>query len=183
MSQKKDQLEDTAQQIVQRSGLSKLSFRTLADEVGVKSSSVHYYFREKGDLAEVIIENYSNDFLNKLKTISQRHKKPISQLEAFIKLFDEVAAQDKFCLCGMMAAEVDSLSDRNRKNLLAYFTNLESWLTEVLKSADPVINMAPDQLAKVILSGLEGALLVDRVEQRKTRLKAQRSFVRMILAS
>ena len=37
---------------VQKAGLSHLSFRTLASDAGIKSSSVHYYFPEKTDLAQ-----------------------------------------------------------------------------------------------------------------------------------
>jgi len=56
MTDKRTEIETAATEAVQRSGLNNVSFRTLADSVGVKSSSVHYYFAEKSDLANAIIE-------------------------------------------------------------------------------------------------------------------------------
>jgi len=59
MTDKRDHLQQLAQVHVQRGGLKGLSFRTLADEAGIKSSSVHYYFPEKADLAAALIERYA----------------------------------------------------------------------------------------------------------------------------
>ena len=58
MSDKKTQLESAATNSIQRTGLKDLSFRRLADEVGIKSASVHYYFPGKADLANSLIEKY-----------------------------------------------------------------------------------------------------------------------------
>jgi TetR/AcrR family transcriptional regulator, transcriptional repressor for nem operon len=55
MANKRTELQTLAQAIVQRSGLRELSFRQLAEQTGVKSSSVHYYFPEKHDLTAVLI--------------------------------------------------------------------------------------------------------------------------------
>jgi len=53
---KRQKLEEVAITAVQHGGLKSLSFRTLADEVGIKSSSVHYHFPEKSHLAKALIE-------------------------------------------------------------------------------------------------------------------------------
>jgi len=58
MTEKRENLQDLAQEHVRHYGLKGLSFRTLAEEAGIKSSSVHYYFPEKSDLATALIERY-----------------------------------------------------------------------------------------------------------------------------
>ena len=63
LKDKREMLEQTALDLVQRHGLSGVSFRTLADEVGIKSSSVHYHFPDKSDLTNVLIERYSDCLL------------------------------------------------------------------------------------------------------------------------
>ena len=83
MSDKRDELESVAIEEVQRAGLNTLSFRTLADRVGIKSSSVHYYFPEKGNLASAIIERYHEAFGAKLAAIDRRRLGPRRKLEAF----------------------------------------------------------------------------------------------------
>ena len=44
---KKDEIIELACDALQRKGVSGFSFRDLADAVGVKSSSVHYHFKNE----------------------------------------------------------------------------------------------------------------------------------------
>ena len=180
MSNKRTELEKKAANAVQQIGLSNLSFRTLADEAGIKSSSVHYYFPEKAHLANAIISNYTQQFNEKLVDISQKKISPLKKLESFIQIFEGVVNDNKFCLCGMMAAEVASLQDESRKLLDHYFTTVEDWLCEIFKDSKEqlCIDIKPRQLARIVMSGLEGAILIDRVEGKSNRLRAQRELIR-----
>ena len=181
MSKKREELETAATAAVQESGIQNLSFRTLADEVGVKSSSVHYYFPEKNDLIEVLIKRYHDAFLDQLKSIDQRRLTPRGKLDAFLKIFEGVLADDKFCLCGMMAAEIKSLNETHKALLRVYFKDLEDWLIHVIKQSEEPQDLRPRTLARVILSGLEGAILIDRVEGQQDRIKAQRELIRHLV--
>lgn len=179
MSEKRLKLEEVATNAVQRSGLHNLSFRTLADEVGVKSSSVHYYFPEKSHLARALIEKYTVEFNDKLIAIDNKKLKPAKKLDAFIKIFEHVIKQDKFCLCGMMAAEVATLDDTNRQLLSDYFRQAENWLTTIFDetSENTTSSIKPRELARIVISGLEGAILLDRVDGERNHLRAQRKFL------
>jgi len=180
MSDKRTQLENAAIDSVQRSGFNNLSFRSIASDVGIKSSSVHYYFPEKSDLAAALIEKYSVDFSDKLRAIGNRNISPKSKLDAFVKLFEDAIDDEKFCLCGMMAAEVYSLNSSNRQALLDYFQFMEDWVTSILEgdNVSAFGTMKPRVLARMLVSGLEGAILIDRVDGRRDRLKSQREFIR-----
>ena len=179
MSEKRNELEALAREKVQRSGLRDLSFRTLADEVGVKSSSVHYYFPEKGDLTAALIGNYSRDFMQRLTAVSAGESTLGLKLMAFVNLFEEAAANDKLCLCGMLAAELSALDDECRSLLERFFKHSEEWLFGVLNEhkADVANPLPLDKLAAVMMSGLEGALLLDRVHGAGTHLQAQRQLI------
>lgn len=179
MSKKRSIMEEVATDAVQRAGLHSLSFRTLADEVGVKSSSVHYYFPEKSSLARVLIENYTEAFSEKLADIDRRKLMPRKKLEAFVKLFEEMIKEEKFCLCGMMAAEVATLNEDNRKLLSEYFRNVEDWLCATFEenAAEVKSEIKPRLLARIVMSGLEGAILIDRVDRSHSRLLAQRQLI------
>jgi TetR/AcrR family transcriptional repressor of nem operon len=178
-TQKREQLEQAALCSVQQSGLKGLSFRTLAAEVGVKSSSVHYYFPEKADLAFSLIQRYSEGFAVFLKTIDSDSSSSLRQkLDRFIDLFSQTATDDKMCLCGMMAAEVDQLDEKSRELLNRYFVASELWLRELFSTSRHELcsELPPELLAKVLMSGLEGALLLDRAQDSTDRLKAQRAL-------
>ena len=180
MSDKRNELEQKAANMVQEIGLSNLSFRTLADEAGIKSSSVHYYFPEKTHLANAIISNYTIQFSEKLKNIKQKKSSSLKKIESFIKIFEDVVNDDKLCLCGMMAAETANLEDESRLLLLHYFTQAEDWLCDVFKSDAHLLkpDIKPRQLARIVMSGLEGAILIDRIEGKPSRLRAQRQLIR-----
>jgi TetR/AcrR family transcriptional regulator, transcriptional repressor for nem operon len=178
MSDKRAELEQLASDCVQRSGLRELSFRTLAERVGIKSSSVHYYFPEKGDLTAVLIGNYTEQFIQRLHAISASGLTPSRQLMAFVDLFEEAARDDKLCLCGMLAAELASLDDTSRALLQQFFKRSEDWLRALLaRHPGPLaVGLPPARLAAILMSGLEGALLLDRVHGQAGHLKGQRQL-------
>ena len=179
MSVNKMRLEEVATDIVQRSGTAGISFRKLADEIGIKSSSVHHHYPEKSDLIQTIIASYSENFLAQLKEIENRRGKLQSKLTRFIDLFDQVADEEKFCLCGMMAAELGLLDQSSIQLLKKFFTDVEDWLESLLAAhrSELVCSNNTGVLAKNIISGLEGALLSDRVFGNKERIKSQRKRI------
>ncbi len=183
MTNKRKELKKVATDAVQRSGLQNLSFRTLADQVGVKSSSVHYYFPEKADLAASLIESYTDSFVEMLNAIDKKQLSLSDTIDAFIKIFEDVVKAKKFCLCGMMAAEVAMLNDANRSLLSNYFKILENWLSVHFENHKDQIDSAysPETLAQIVLSGLEGAILLDRVENGQVRLNAQRKLIKVLI--
>jgi len=183
MSDKKAQLERAAIDSVQRNGLKDLSFRTLASEVGIKSASVHYHFPGKADLANSLIEKYSDEFGLLLKTIDSDQHGLKSKLDNFIDIFENVLKDGKLCLCGIMAAEVERLDAQSRELLERYFELSEVWLAIVLEAERDKLatDLTSKKLAKIILSGLEGAILLDRVDGGFTRLEAQRDLIHSFL--
>ncbi len=101
------------------------------------------------------------------------------KLSAFTDLFEEAAQDDKLCLCGMLAAEMSSLDENCRSLLRGFFEQAEAWLAKILKQhKGELLNPMPiKQLAAVLMSGLEGALLLDRVHGAGNHLQAQRQLI------
>jgi len=184
MTDKRDQLQDIAQEHVQRGGLKNFSFRALAEEAGIKSSSVHYYFPEKADLGEALIERYSSALMSELKTISEHQWNLKKKLGAFVKIFESVAKDDLVCLCGMLAAEHDNLPEKNREQIKNFFLDMEKWLSTLLKKHKEELNtpMPALPLARSIISGLEGALLLDRAAGNNSCMAAQKTLIMGFLA-
>lgn len=179
MTDKRSELELLARDKVQRGGLRSLSFRTLAEEVGVKSSSVHYYFPEKDDLTAALIRKYSNEFMDRLEMVSASGDALRGKLNSFVDIFEQAARNDKLCLCGMLAAELSALDEGCRTLLRAFFDRSEEWLVRVLNEhkAEVASPLPPARLAAVMMSGLEGALLLDRVQGEGVHLEAQRQLI------
>lgn len=161
-----------------------MSFRTLADEVGVKSSSVHYHFPTKDDLAEAVIRSYTRAFSDALDGIDRRESSLVEKIDAFNELFADVVSHDDICLCGMMAAEVSSLNDSAKAALKGFFSTSEEWLKSVFQSHAEELKspLSAEELARIFLAGLEGATLIDRVESGSDRLAAYRALTRALVA-
>lgn len=183
MRGKRQQLEEAASEAVQRSGFHHLSFRTLANEVGVKSSSVHYYFPEKADLASALITAYTEAFKQRLHDIDRDKKTLRQKLDSLVKIFDSLIKTDKFCLCGMLAAEVAILDEKNKQLLNAYFSQAEDWLKATFKTHQNELStsLKPLALSRIVLSGLEGAILIDRVDGSVKYLRAQQALIRSLI--
>jgi TetR/AcrR family transcriptional regulator, transcriptional repressor for nem operon len=184
MSSKRDELEQVAAELVQTGGIGALSFRVLADRVGVKSSSVHYYFPEKNDLTAALIQNYTNGFATKLQAIAEREKTLKKKLLAYIGVFEEATANGRLCLCGMLSAEIAVLDSANRALLVAFFKLAESWLQSAFEQHADQLNVAidPKPLAQALLAGLEGAILLDRVQGGQNHFKGQKLLMMGLIA-
>ena len=72
----------------------------------------------------------------------------------------------KMCLCGMLAAEYQTLPPPMRDAVIRFFDQNESWLESVLEQglADGSLQFAGSarDTARMIVGGLEGAMLVAR---------------------
>ncbi len=184
MSAKRDQIEEVATQAIKSGGLSSVSFRTLADQVGVKSSSVHYHFPTKDDLAESVIRRYTKDFEETLVQIESENETPLDRLRAFIGTYEAAVENGDICLCGMMAAELSSLDEAGQLALRGYFRRNEEWLEELFASSDQLAldGVTPAELAQTFLAGLQGATLIDRAAGATRRLSAYRALARALFA-
>ena len=70
------------------------------------------------------------------------------------------------CLCGMLAAEYNTLGEPMRQAIGSFFDHNSDWLAALLESGRKAGALGfqgpPDQAAKSIIAALEGAILVAR---------------------
>lgn len=171
-----------AQHNVQTKGFNGFSYRDLAVEIGIKTSSIHYHFPTKDDLALALVEAYHNAFEAELSKIRVESGNGRSQLKKYIQLFERnLAVDNKFCLCGMLASEINSLSERVKQAIQSFFSANELWLSELIAKgqADGSLNQAvtPDLAAAQLLATLEGAMLIARSAEAANNLERFQQIV------
>lgn len=70
------------------------------------------------------------------------------------------------CLCGMLAAEYPTLPDAMRDAVIRFFDENEAWVARVLEEGRQQGTLAftgpARHVARLIVSGLEGAMLIAR---------------------
>ncbi len=177
----KIRLESAATEAVQKNGLKSLSFRTLGAEVGVKSSSVHYHFPEKSDLAQALIDRYRTGLCSDLKHLSANSESAYSAIAEFVGVFIGYCNEGKLCLGAMLASESELLTQANRESLTGVFNEMQVWLTDEFERGrdELTVDLPSRTLAHCLLSSLEGAHLIARNERSDDQLLS----VKMLLDS
>ncbi|MGD0050325.1 MAG: TetR family transcriptional regulator C-terminal domain-containing protein, partial [Vulcanimicrobiaceae bacterium] len=73
---------------------------------------------------------------------------------------------DRMCLCGMLAAEYDTLPGPMQDELRLFFDANEVWLATALedgrRAGEFAYRGSPKQRARIVVGALEGAMLVAR---------------------
>ena len=169
-SSMRERILSAAEKRVRALGFNAVSFRDLASDVGVKSSSVHYHFPQKEDLGAQLVRRYTERFQARLDEIDIEEVGPIGALEAFIALYAEaLVVGEAVCLCAILGAEANSLPERINAGIQAFFRANTEWLTEVnrrMPSSETL--MTPIE----IVSALEGAMIVSSVMKSREAFDA-----------
>lgn len=149
MSDRREAILNVAERLIRSHGYSGFSFREVAAEVGIRSSSVHYHFPTKPDLAAAVAKRYRERFTQALNAAELRGD---DRVDAWRDFFRSALERDGLmCLCGILAVEGDGLPTEVADEALAF-------LRFGIASLDEV---APGEGTR-ILSQLEGAMLIAR---------------------
>lgn len=157
---------DVAERLVQVRGFNGFSYADVAAELGVTKASLHYHFPNKAGLGEALIARYTARFGEALVGIDTRLTDPVAKLDAYANLYADVLRGERMCLCGMLAAEYETLSTPMQQAVVAFLDDNEEWLERVLaqgrKDGSLAFGGPTRDTARSIVSGLEGAMLVAR---------------------
>jgi TetR/AcrR family transcriptional regulator, transcriptional repressor for nem operon len=156
------QILDVAERLVQERGFNGFSYADVARELGVTKAALHYHFPGKAELGEALIERYARRFGEALVAVNERDVDPADKLRAYAQLYAEVFSDDRMCLCGMLAADYATLPEPMRERVVRFFDDNEVWLAHVLEEGTLHFQGSARSVARTIVGGLEGAMLVAR---------------------
>lgn len=163
-SDKKQEVMMAARLMVQAQGYNALSFRDLAEAVGVKSSSIHYYFPTKGDLGAALARQYTEEFLEYLNGLLEQGLDWRICVARYADVFrDTLLRENRMCMAGVLAAERPSLAPEVRVEVERFTEQIVAWLGRVLALGYPKLDAeALKGRALAVFSAIEGAQLVAR---------------------
>jgi TetR/AcrR family transcriptional regulator, transcriptional repressor for nem operon len=157
---------DSAERLVQVRGFNGFSYADIAAELGLTKASLHYHFASKADLGEALIGRYAERFAEALQAIDARVPDAPGKLDAYAGLYGDVLREQRMCLCGMLAAEHETLAAPIQAAVIAFLDDNETWLARVLEQGREDRSLRFEgparETATSIVSGLEGAMLVAR---------------------
>jgi TetR/AcrR family transcriptional repressor of nem operon len=159
-----DRILDAAELLVQTRGFNGFSYAHIAAEVGVTKASLHYHFASKAELGEALIVRYAARFVAALETIDEHGGDAPAKLAAYAALYSTVLRSERMCLCGILAAEYQTLPRAMSRAIVEFFDTNQRWLAGVLTAgrAERTLSFSgePRDCAQTVLAALEGAMLV-----------------------
>lgn len=165
-----DKILDLAEELIRKNGYNGFSFREIATGVGVKSSSVHYYFPAKSDLGAKVANRYTERFLEALGDPGSASQDAEDVLAKVQNLFAKALGRDgQMCLCGMLGAESAGLPDVVAKEAKAFFDRVGEWLVISLTRTDWGKSRSSTEIeaqALNTLALLEGGMMIARVQKQ-----------------
>jgi TetR/AcrR family transcriptional repressor of nem operon len=167
---------DVAERLVQTRGFNGFSYADVAAELGVTKASLHYHFPGKAELGEALINRYAIRFAEALKAIDGDSSGVRAKLAAYAGVYADVLMEERMCLCGMLAADYETLPPAMRTAVVRFFDDNEAWLERLLEQGTTEGTLhyqgrARDE-AQLIISTLEGAMLVARPYGDPQRFRA-----------
>ena len=152
------QILDIAERRMRQTGYNAVSYRDIANEMGIKSASLHYHFPKKEDLGAALTQRYSDNFSGALQDISSRESTPSARINAFVDIYSAALKQQRLvCLCAVLGAESEGLPDRVNVEIKNFFDQNIGWLTQQYEDLGKA---SPDSHAKTALSLLSGAMVL-----------------------
>ena len=157
---------DAAERLVQSRGFNGFSYADVSSELGMTNAALHYHFAGKAELGESLISRYNERFDAALDAIDATGMSAPDKLLAYCELYRGTLRGQRMCLCGMLAAEYNTLGEPMRDAIGRFFDHNRDWLAALLEQGRKAGTMGfegpADQAAKTIIAALEGAMLVAR---------------------
>ena len=149
VSDVKTAIMDAAERRIQAGGFGGFSFREIAADVGIKSSSVHYHFPTKESLAAAVIRRWS-EYTS--KAIDQAMLKESDPVLVWTKAFRGTAySSTHMCPCAVLGAAVQDLPEQVATEVKLFFAMCQGKLVAQGFSPSKAIEF---------LSTITGALVV-----------------------
>ncbi len=158
MTDTRTKIIDVAERMVRVGGYNGFSFREIAAEVDIKSSSVHYHFPNKEDLALAVANRYMQNILDALGDPAPVDATAEMQAGRYCQVFQHSFVESgSACLCGMLSSETALLPSSVKQVLIEFVDANVSWLEQGLG--------VPTSDARLIYTAMEGAMSTAALKQ------------------
>lgn len=167
---------DVAEQFVQVRGFNGFSYADISAELGITKAALHYHFAGKADLGRALILRYASRFAEALADVDATAGAASARLAGYAGLYRQVLHNRRMCLCGMLAAEYQTLPQPMQEAVMAFFDQNERWLEGVLEEGREArilqFGGTARATARFIIGSLEGAMLIARPYDDEARFQA-----------
>ena len=172
MIDRKEQILDTATELLQTRSFTSFSYQDLSDRLGITKASIHHHFPSKDDLGVALAARYYVLSKAALEAIADQYKKPWDRFEAYIAMMGQIIhSGEKICASCVIQAEYNVVPEGMRREASRLCEFIVGWLAAVLAEGREQGVMTfpgtPQDQALMIHTAVQGALQLARAEGPK----------------
>ncbi|MEM6290559.1 MAG: TetR/AcrR family transcriptional regulator [Myxococcota bacterium] len=163
----KAKLLDSAERLARARGYNGFSYADLAQDIGIRTASIHYHFRAKSDLALAMVERYVERVGAALEHVAAKASCGADCIRGYLQIYrDAVHGGSTLCLCVSLASDAETLEAPVLGVVQRFHVDGIAWLADAYRrgAADgSIANVADPELeASATLALVEGAQLMAR---------------------
>ncbi|MCZ6472161.1 MAG: TetR/AcrR family transcriptional regulator [SAR324 cluster bacterium] len=162
MIDRKKQILDAAEDLLQTRSFSSFSYQDLSDRLGIRKASIHHHFATKQALGVALTKRFLENRKARLANIEQESGDPWTRLDAYFQYGDEMLEKGRICPTGILQAEFNVLPEPIRAGERQLFSTNIAWLSDVLADgrAKNVMSFSgtPLDQAGLIIAAFQGAI-------------------------
>lgn len=170
MSASADAIMDAAEHRIRTAGFNGFSFREIAADVGIKSSSVHYHFPTKAVLAAAVVRRYTN---RTAQFIDEESVPGTDPIKVWTRAFRTTLHSAQMCPCVVMAAAALDLPGEVALEVKHFFDMcLDKLAGAGLKKAEAVQFLSAITGALVVANAFGEPAAYDRATKDLARIRS-----------
>ncbi len=185
----KEHIVAKAAAVFNRSGFAGTSLSDLMAATGLQKGGIYRHFKSKEELAAAAFDHAWRRASTFRWTGIDKHANSIDQLKQFVANFVDKRSELVQGGCPVLNTAVDSddgnliLRDRARKALGAWLKRIQNIVRAGMVNGEIRKGVDPQATATIIISTLEGALMIGRLERSDLPLKQAREYLGGFLES
>ena len=172
--QTRERLLDAAKTLVMAKGFAGTSIDDVLSQTGLTKGAFFHHFKGKADLARELVKRYAVGDLKMFQDFDRRSREasadPLEQVMEFLKIFEAYISNSQDPAPGCMYAVYTYESRQFDPDVLDFISDtLRQWTSiyvrkfqEVMDRYPPALDVTPRQLAEMIVSVIEGGLVLQR---------------------
>lgn len=157
---------ELGQGLMQERGYNAISYADIAEEIGIRKASIHYYFPSKQDLVHAVLQRYRKNFMNDLKKIEPSLNSEEKLFQFFNYYRKPLTDNFKLCLCSILAAEIFTFPIKTQDEINGFFRDNEKWLKKIIEqgqlSGNWSTHIDSNEQSQIIMAFVQGAQLLAR---------------------
>lgn len=195
----RERLLDAAQVLVMTKGFAGTSIDDILRNTGLTKGAFFHHFKSKGDLARAMVRRYAMGDLEMFREFDRRSRDagedPLAQMLEYLRLFEAYIDKSTDPAPGCMYAVYTYESRQFDPDILDFVSDtLRQWTSIYVRKFQDVIDRYPPtlpvtarELAEMIVSVIEGGLILERAhgEPGTTRRQSEqfRNYLTLLFAA